>query len=226
MLYYLTFTFAAFFSSEMIEEKLNETCEFLLQEVIETPDSVSFFALAMAAPEVMRYRELSNLIEVQALRLMYAELGSEKLDFSVGFFQMKPSFVEELERRLSRDAVLRLKYSELITYEQKPIAAIRQERINRILDPCKSQDYLRAFAELMHFEHQEFLNCANTREQLCFLSTAYNLGFGYETQAILDYQDRQNFPYGSKFQGEQYAFGTLSVRIYDQLNNMLCDLNF
>ena len=226
MFRYLIIVLSLHFASPAMEVEVDKTCQFLLQEFIELPDTTAIFTLSIAAPEVIRYRELSNLMEVQALRLMYAELGSAKVDFSVGYFQMKPSFIEELERRLTCDSVLSSAYPELIRYEQSTPAEIREARIDRILDKCTSWQYLQAFRDLIYHEHQEWLNCKSTTEQLRFIATAYNLGFGFNSKEILSYQQQQHFPYGSGFQGEQYAFGTLSVRIYDQLNIMLCASNF
>ncbi len=48
---------------------------------------------AVVFPELMRYNLLQNLIETEALELLYIQAGSKQIDFSIGNFQMKPSFV-------------------------------------------------------------------------------------------------------------------------------------
>lgn len=226
MLHHLTIILSLLANVSAIDKQVEKVCEFLWEEVIEEPNASTFFTLSIAAPEVIRFHRLSDLMEVQALRLLYADLGSDKVDFSVGLFQMKPSFIEELEKRLKEDLVLSRSFEGLIEYAANSPAEIRASRIDRILDPCQSQQYLKAFVGLMQKEHQGFLSCATDEAQVRFLATAYNLGFGYSTKAILDYQKQQNFPHGPKFQGQQNAFGTYSVKIYNQLNNMLCASNF
>lgn len=225
MRFLVTILLTAHISGFEMDMKIDRTSQFLVDKVLTSFDTASVFAVSIAAPEVIRYHELSNLMEVQALRLMYAELGSREVDFSVGYFQMKPSFIEELEERLSKDATLSTKYQELIQFSTTELSKIRQERIDRILDRAFSQLYLKAFVDIMYQEHESLLNCLQKKEQLQFLATAYNMGFGFNTQSILNYQYKQHFPYGSSFKGEQYAFGKLSVKIFDHLNNLLCASN-
>lgn len=225
MRFFVTIFLTIFFSGFELDKKIDSASNFLLNEVLTTYDSASVFTVSIAAPEVIRYHELSNLMEVQALRLMYAELGSDEVDFSVGFFQMKPSFIEELEDRLSQNLELSKKYSLLLQFQATKLSEIRQERIDRILNPGFSQVYLNAFVDLMQKEHEQLFSCLQIKEQLQFLATAYNMGFGFNTQSILNYQRKQHFPYGSSFKGEQYAFGKLSVKIFDHLNNLLCASN-
>jgi len=151
-----------------IDKQVEKVCEFLWEEVIEEPNASTFFTLSIAAPEVIRFHRLSDLMEVQALRLLYADLGSDKVDFSVGLFQMKPSFIEELEKRLKEDLVLSRSFEGLIEYAANSPAEIRASRIDRILDPCQSQQYLKAFVGLMQKEHQGFLSCATDEAQVRF----------------------------------------------------------
>lgn len=228
MLYRLTLALALFWLKAPIDLQLQETCEFLSQEVLAThtaTDAALIFNLSIAAPEYIRYRELSNLMEVQALRLMYAELGSAHVDFSVGYFQMKPSFIEGLEAAIGNEATLQKKYKELTDFSTSDASAIRSERINRILDIQYDIRYLQAFADLMRLRHPDMLQGACDQEALHFMATAYNLGLDSSLQDIRQYQSQKNFPYGSQYEGEQFAFGDLSIKIYSQLNNLLCISN-
>ncbi len=224
MLYRLTLLLAIIWPASSIDEQVKETCEFLISEVIpkgQTEPSLAF-TLSIAAPEYIRYRELSNLMEVQALRLMYAELGSEQVDFSVGYFQMKPSFIETLEVAIRKDEVLQTEFAELIGFYSSDATGIRQERIDRILDVKYCIRYLQAFEALAWKNYAIELEGLTIQQSLHFMATAYNLGLDQPGKVIKKYQSKQNFPHGSHYTGNQHAFGDLSVRIYSQLNKLLC----
>ncbi len=216
-------------SGSDINFKVSEASRFLAEEVLtqhEDFDPTLIFTVSIGAPEYIRFSELSDLMEVQALRLMYEKLGSDEIDFSVGYFQMKPSFIEALETRLTCNDALASKYQSLLEFSSESEAVIRSERIDRILDSHYCLWYLQAFADVMNKEHGSVLACLSTKEKLRYLATAYNLGFGYSPSEIIEYQEKQNFPYGHRYRGEQYAFGELSVSIYDQLNKLLCISNW
>ena len=223
MLYQLTFALACLWPVSSIDPKIEETCQFLINEVLtENCEPSLIFSLSIAAPEHIRYQELSNLMEVQALRLLYAELGSEQVDFSVGYFQMKPSFVETLEDRIRNDEALQDQYADLIGYYASELSAIRQERIDRILNVKYCKRYLMAFEQILRKEYKADLDPLSPKEQLHFMATAYNMGWGHSTKDIQTYQTRKRFPYGAGYIGEQHAFGDLSIRIFDHLNKLLC----
>ena len=53
-------------------------------------------------PEVLRYSIFKNYFETKGLELIYTKYGKKYADFSVGYFQMKPSFVESLEKHVPK----------------------------------------------------------------------------------------------------------------------------
>ena len=55
-------------------------------------------AEAVVHPETERYVRLQDVLETTAVAGTYVVSGSSGFDFSLGPFQMKPSFVEELEK--------------------------------------------------------------------------------------------------------------------------------
>ncbi|MDW3197595.1 MAG: hypothetical protein R8G66_34835 [Cytophagales bacterium] len=225
MLYRLTLALAVFWPVSSIDQQVKETCDFLVEEVVTNypnDDASLAFTLAIAAPEYIRYRELSNLMEVQALRLMYAALGSGQVDFSVGYFQMKPSFIETLEDEIRKDEQLQNEYADLIGFYASDATGIRQERIDRILNIEYSVKYLQAFEQLIKKQYAAELEGLTDQQSLHFIATAYNLGLGKSGSAIRLYQTKQNFPHGPNFNGDQHAFGDISIRIYSQLNKLLC----
>lgn len=59
-------------------------------------------AVAVVFPELVRYSALMDFMETTAVKALYQQKGVKGADFSIGRFQMKPSFVEDLERQWMR----------------------------------------------------------------------------------------------------------------------------
>ena len=56
-------------------------------------------AVAVVFPELVRYSALMDFMETTAVKALYQQKGVKGADFSIGRFQMKPSFVADLERQ-------------------------------------------------------------------------------------------------------------------------------
>lgn len=59
-------------------------------------------ALAIVSPELIRWTAFKDFFETTALELLYVKKGKTYADFSIGHFQIKPSFVEQLEAYVSQ----------------------------------------------------------------------------------------------------------------------------
>jgi hypothetical protein len=53
-------------------------------------------AVSVVFPELVRYSALQDKIEITLLKALYVNLGEEYANFSIGPFQMKPSFAEKI----------------------------------------------------------------------------------------------------------------------------------
>ena len=51
-------------------------------------------AVAVIFPELVRYSALRDKMEITLLKALYINLGDDYANFSIGQFQMKPSFAE------------------------------------------------------------------------------------------------------------------------------------
>ena len=67
------------------------------------------FLFSIVAPEVTQYSHLSNKIESYSLNVFYAQNGSEYANFSIGYFQMQPAFLERIEDSVTADPILKKK---------------------------------------------------------------------------------------------------------------------
>ncbi len=87
--------------------------------------------VSMIFPELIRYSLFKDFFETAALELVYVNYGEKYADFSIGQFQMKPSFVEKLEKYLKQSS-LKVKYPNICQYNSTSESQIRQERVQRL----------------------------------------------------------------------------------------------
>jgi hypothetical protein len=97
------------------------------------------FVFSIVAPEISQYSSVYNEVELYSLKVMYTQFGKDYSDFSVGYFQMKPSFVESLENYISqnpkqfKDYIYSLnKYSFLFFMEKKELCKNIKDGINSL----------------------------------------------------------------------------------------------
>ncbi|MGK0387434.1 MAG: hypothetical protein ACI94Y_000160 [Maribacter sp.] len=170
---------------------------------------------AVALPEVARYMEWQNSLENYALWNFYIEGGKEQADFSIGYFQMKPSFIEELECEIVEDECLIEMYSDILpfgNYSEKEARKFRLEKLNNINDQF---EYLCIYFKIM--EHKYSNGFLDKNEQIRFFASAYNYGFNRKKEAIIKWMSVKGFPYGRKFNFEQDAFADVSEYLYKKI---------
>ena len=150
--------------------------------------------IAIAFPEILRYNAFSDLIETTSNRLLYINGGKTASDFSIGLFQMKPSFVEDLENYVANSEKLE-KYK-TVQIRNKTEKATREERVNRLENFHWQLYYLKIFWTVMDDKYSQII-FENKKDKLRFYATAYNYGFTRPLKEILSFQYQKIFPYGS-----------------------------
>ncbi len=134
------------------------------------------FLSAIVFPEIMRYSQLKDDVESESLKVLYVQLGNQYADFSIGKFQMKPSFAEKVERLA--DSLLSDSISKELNLSYSVYASdsIRQERVNRLLDFEWQQVYLTAFVLICDhlYKRVEF---DQELDKLQWYAAVYNGGF-------------------------------------------------
>lgn len=173
--------------------------------------------ISVVAPELIRYNMYQNFIETQSLELLYANYGSEKVDFSIGFFQMKPSFIEKLEAIILETTETKAAFSWIAHYDNTDLKKIRETRLAR-LKQTEWQFYY-AFAYYFvcesRFKQEKW---ATDTEKINFFATAYNFGFYKDVTYIKNWQMKKAFPYGLKFGEEkQVSYGSVAIHFYEIL---------
>lgn len=167
-------------------------------------------------PELVRYSMISDLLETSALEYIYLSGGSSAADFSIGRFQMKPSFVEQLETEIAQSGALKKKYTSIMAYQGEEGFGQRSLRLQRLKSASWQQVYLNAFVDVVteKFKDQKF---ESTEDSLKFYASAYNGGFCRPAPQIRTAAGQCLFPYGSGYEGTQYAYSDVSVYFHSHV---------
>jgi hypothetical protein len=162
-------------------------------------------------PEAIRYSIVADYLETKSLELSYVYAGSP--DFSIGYFQMKPSFVEDLEKEISKYPDKLIKYDSLLIPANKTIPEIRRERIDRL----KKLEYQVIYANCMYDVLKIIYPSVFKKDksfQIKFISTAYNHGFLSGQKEILDYSTKAFFPLNGKNNTRRYIYNEISLYFF------------
>jgi hypothetical protein len=160
-------------------------------------------------PELMRYSNVKDILETSALELIYVENGISAADFSIGRFQMKPSFAEAIEEEVKSNTILNSNYKKLNFAEKNSSELNRKERITRLQSLDWQLVYLNAFVSIckIKFKNEKF---ESTEDSLSFYSSAYNTGFTKSSEDIRSNCLKCYFPYGTKYKGKQYSYADVA----------------
>lgn len=164
------------------------------------------FALAIVFPELIRYSEIQDKMEMSGLLTLYVQYGEKYANFSVGRFQMKPTFAEQLEK----DAQV---WPAGKRYNLTNTPEARIERVNR-LDKIDSQlNYLIIFLNVMDSKYQD-ISWNNKEDKLKFYATAYNSGYKLNDESIRKLSERKMF-YTGMIKGDSlYNYADIVLSYY------------
>jgi len=190
-----------------------------IEEVSHKHENDAALLTAIVFPELLRYSLMRDYFETGVLEVIYTKYGSKYADFSIGFFQMKPSFVEALEKAIARDLNLRIEYAPLLLFKSKHEKRIRKERIARLRKLTWQLHYLNAFYEVVYSAAAESFE--NNGNWLRYLATAYNRGFEQPKTEIERWYHIPNFPYGNKqVYRQQYVYAEVVLDYYQRYSQL------
>lgn len=167
------------------------------------------YVWAMVYPEMVRYQRWRDQLEMWGLRLLYSQYGASYANFSVGWFQMKPTFVEQLEH-------LGLTYgcwqSALPDTSDTPEA--RRARLSRMESLEGQLQYLKIFWCVVHHCYIG-LRDLPAKEKVRFIAAIYNYGLCADEAALRDWMLVKAFPYG-QYHPVRYAYADIAAWFYEQ----------
>ncbi len=130
-------------------------------------------AEAVVYPEIVRYTVVTDIVQKTLNYGTYVSLGTQGFDFSVGRFQMKPSFVEGLEKAWMESGLWQ-RYG--IRFDVRDHWRARQARMDRMRDEQWQCIYLGVFLRLFHYTYGPGLASLDALQRLRLAATAYNRG--------------------------------------------------
>lgn len=170
-------------------------------------------AISVIFPELVRYSALRDKMEVTLLKALYINLGDEYANFSVGQFQMKPSFAELVREKIPsvRDNITGISFKPVSDYDN--ISYFRKSIVTDLEDPVTQFKYLIVFLKIS--EKKFKTNRKDEFAKVRFLATAYNYGFGKSAKQIESMIDKKFFN-TKLFKTENYCYADVSLYWYNQ----------
>ena len=173
------------------------------------------FMQSIVFPEVMRFNSLKDGVEAESLRTLYVQFGKQYANFSIGLFQMKPTFAEEVEaksKQLLPDSLL----AELqLAYTATSEEGIRAERVERLQDEDWQLVYLTAFVSICNklYAHKNF---SSPTEKLQWYATVYNAGFDKTDAFITNKIKQDNFYLSRNMPGKKFKYAAIAAWFYNK----------
>jgi hypothetical protein len=182
-----------------------------IAEGLQLPPEETSLALAVVFPEIIRYSYLQDKIQVRALKVLYVQYGRKYANFSVGHFQMKPSFTEQLEADWNRLAGAEERAAAGIpAFVTADESAPRKERILR-LDSMRWQvDYLRIFMAVMRKRYRD-VSFSSVEDRLRFYAAAYNAGYTAGKEKLRRQMEERHFHLELFSPQRTYNYGDVAV---------------
>jgi hypothetical protein len=168
-------------------------------------------ALSVVFPELIRYSSIMDKIETQSLKSLYVQYGKEYSDFSIGYFQMKPSFAENLEKDFISfgENISRLNLA-LDTANTETSRKVRVERLSTLNGQL---DYLAIFMVIMEKKLMGIFTNQD-EEKVRYISTAYNSDYKADRVSITTAMERDFFYTGIISPVKKYNYSDISVSFY------------
>jgi hypothetical protein len=166
--------------------------------------------MAIVFPELVRYNAVYDFMETAALSVLYVTNGDRYADFSIGHFQMKPSFAEMIEEDaliyLDQRTIRKLNMQSRVFKDDE---ARRRERIKRLESVEGQLEYLIAFYKICEVITYK-LSFTNDGDKVRYLATCYNSGYRKNDSEIKRAMKRKTFYTGRFMTSAKFNYGELS----------------
>lgn len=168
-------------------------------------------AVSIVFPELVRYSALRDKMEITMLKTLYVNLGEEYADFSVGQFQMKPSFAETITEKVLflKDRKIKKLFKNRKSFND--IRLFRSSVVTDLENLRRQYYYLLAFIRICENEYP--LELMNDEDKVKFLSTAYNCGLDKSEDYIWRMSDKKFFS-TRLVKTETYSYSDISLYWY------------
>jgi hypothetical protein len=203
---------------EIFGEDWNKAMNFVREnrswmEPMAVRNNVSYpLAVAVIFPELVRYSALRDKMEISLLKALYINLGKDYANFSIGQFQMKPSFAENIRLEAPRFLESGSEFVFKNPGEYDDISNYRKSIVSDLESPETQLGYLIAFFKICEKNYNT--NLKDEIDRLKFIATAYNCGIDKSASMIELMIDRKFFN-TKLFRTENYSYSDVSLFWYN-----------
>lgn len=163
---------------------------------------------AIVFPELIRYNSIQDKIETFALESLYIQHGKTYANFSIGRFQIKPSFAECIEIdfiKMFGESALK-KFLKTIVVDTMQNIASREARLKRIKDEETQLTYVCLFFKIME---QKYPIWKTDKEKIRFFASAYNSAYRKSAKEIKEFANK-NFFYAGFIPTKKYCYADIA----------------
>jgi hypothetical protein len=186
-------------------------------EPVLAKNNISYpLAISIIFPELVCYSALRDKMEISLLKTLYINLGEDYANFSIGQFQMKPSFAELIRKQAPSFLQRRSGISFKSSKEYDNILDFRRSIIKDLEDPKMQMNYLIAFIKIC--EKNFKTNRKEEPSRVKFLAAAYNYGFEKNSGEIESMIDKKFFN-TKLFKTTNYSYADISLFWYKQFTS-------
>lgn len=149
---------------------------------------------AVVFPELVRFNSIQDKIETFALETLYVQYGKTYANFSIGSFQVKPSFAEQVEIDLMQllGPARMLHGYQLTANDTLSTESNRSKRVKRLKDPRLMTVYICAFFQWMEKKYPAL----HGLEKIRFFASAYNSDYRKSASEIRAFEKKRFFQTG------------------------------
>ncbi|MBI1768618.1 MAG: hypothetical protein HYR67_09615 [Bacteroidetes bacterium] len=168
---------------------------------------------AVIFPELIRYNTIQDKIETFALESLYIQYGKDYANFSIGQFQIKPSFAETIEIDfLKTFGKLKIQNWRPDFKDTIQNQANRLARLKRIKDKKEMVTYLCLFFKVMESKYPDW---RDENEKIKFFACAYNLDYRKSREEIIPFITKKFFHTGM-ISSKKYCYADVAWYYYQQ----------
>lgn len=166
-------------------------------------------AISVIFPELVRYSALRDKMEIGMLKTLYVNLGEDYANFSIGEFQMKPSFAEMVRSQMAGNYRGNRVFKKIGEYDD--IKDFRRSIVKDLESPEIQTVYLIAFIKIC--ERSFRISWMEDEYKIKFLATAYNSGFD-KARKDVDAMINRKFFSTKIISRENYCYADISLYWY------------
>jgi len=158
-------------------------------------------------PELIRYNAIQDKIETFALESLYIQYGKDYANFSIGQFQIKPSFAENIEIDFlkmfgePKAKTCKLSFNDTLQNETN-----RSARLLRLKNKREMLNYVCLFFKVMESRYPKW---NSVEEKIKFFASAYNSDYRKSKTDIISFASKKFFHTGM-IALEKYAYADIA----------------